>query len=214
MRHRFLDEDTRGQWWAMCLGVRPRKEGDQWRTSVFERETMLLPVRWKDDWPIFNKGNPITLKMTGPNAYVLQEDKAWKDDFTSDKLSLGWYRKNFQPESLRVEAGTVVWWHYTCYASIGIALRKHGDKSQRIVRFTSPNAETVEQVIAEKWEVKFIVNCTEKSYRFGYREVSDQTREEKEDIGAPFTGMMLGLYSFGNMEPVLTPAKFAYAEFR
>lgn len=92
--HCDLVEDTNGQWWAVCLGVRPRKEGDQWRRSVFGRESLLLPVRWEDDWPVFNEGKPVTLQMTGPNMYTLQEEKSWKADFSGESLSLGWYRKS------------------------------------------------------------------------------------------------------------------------
>jgi hypothetical protein len=32
--------------------------------------------------------------MNGPGAYEIDEDKAWCDDFTGDKLGLGWYRKS------------------------------------------------------------------------------------------------------------------------
>jgi beta-xylosidase len=92
--HCDLVEDTSGQWWALCLGVRPRKEGDQWRTSVFGRESLLLPVQWKDDWPNFNEGKPVTLQMEGPKTYQLNEDKAWRDNFKGENLDLGWYRKS------------------------------------------------------------------------------------------------------------------------
>lgn len=92
--HCDLVEDSQGRWWAMCLGVRPRKEGSEWRTSVFGRESMLLPVRWEDDWPIFNESKPISLKMDVPNTYLLEDDKRWKDDFTGIRLGLGWYRKS------------------------------------------------------------------------------------------------------------------------
>jgi beta-xylosidase len=92
--HCDIVEDSDGQWWAMCLGVRPRKEGDKWRTSVFGRESMLLPVRWENDWPIFNEGKPVTLQMSGPNAYMLEDDKRWRDDFDGVNLGLGWYRKS------------------------------------------------------------------------------------------------------------------------
>jgi beta-xylosidase len=92
--HCDIVEDTQGQWWAMCLGVRPKKEGAEWRTSVFGRESMLLPIRWENDWPIFNEGRPVTLQMSGPNKYMLDEDKAWKDNFSGVRLGLGWYRKS------------------------------------------------------------------------------------------------------------------------
>lgn len=92
--HCDIVNDTDGNWWALCLGVRPRKEGNTWRTSVFGRESMLLPVRWEDDWPIFNEGKPITLRLQGPNKYELEEKKPWRDNFVGEKLSLGWYRKS------------------------------------------------------------------------------------------------------------------------
>ncbi|KAF1849569.1 glycoside hydrolase family 43 protein [Cucurbitaria berberidis CBS 394.84] len=278
--HCDLVEDTHGQWWALCLGVRPRKEGDHWRTSVFGRESLLLPVRWEENWPIFNEGKPVTLQMSGPNTYELNEDKRWRDDFTSDKLSLGWYRKNtpvrqdfslkarpghltlhggpytlsmptaptlflrkqkhwptvwetqldFQPKIPRVEAGTVVWWNYTCFASIGVRSHQDAGQNKRVVRFTPPTntGKLVEQDVSEKSEIKFIIDCTATNYRFGFQEVGaldggrwtwlgdvdTQVLTRSPEIGQPFTGMMLGLYSFGELQPTLTPAHFAYAEFR
>jgi hypothetical protein len=130
---------------------------------------------------------------------------------------------DFQPNVSQVEAGTVVWWNYTCYASIGIALN---NQKQRIVRFTSPDKEVTEMTISVTGEVKFIIDSTTTSYRFGYQElgsgkntqwlgeVDTEVMTRNPDIGQPFTGMMMGLYSFGELQPVLTPAHFVYAEFR
>ena len=298
-------EDCQGQWWAMCLGVRPRKEGSGWRTSVFGRESMLLPVCWENDWPIFNQGKPIALKMEAPNAYMLEDSKQWRDDFTGINLGLGWYRKSksimsmttlflfdlcsgianraidtpvkrdfsmtarpdeltlyggpytlsmptcptlflrkqkhwpvvwetqldFEPNVVGVEAGTVVWWNCTCYASIGIALVDRDGQLQRIMRLTTPDMQVKEAVIARQGAIKLIVESSVECYRLGYREVAVGSQETSGDwkwlgavdtqimtrspeVGAPFTGMMMGLYSFGVMQPVLTPAHFAYAEFR
>ncbi|KAF2033914.1 hypothetical protein EK21DRAFT_57706 [Setomelanomma holmii] len=277
--HCDIVEDTHGQWWALCLGVRPRREDNKWRTSVFGRESMLLPVRWENDWPIFNDGIPVTLQMTGPRAYERDEDKSWRDDFDRNELSLGWYRKNtpikkdyslkdrpeyltlhggpytlstpasptmylrkqrhwpvvwetqvdFEPNSPRVEAGTVVWWNYTSFASIGLRMQVKDGASQRFIRFTPPSntGDTVDSPISIEGEVEFIVDCTATSYRFGYHERSSEGDEwiwlgeidtqiltRNPEIGQPFTGMMLGLYSFGDLEPVLTSAHFAFAEFR
>jgi beta-xylosidase len=278
--HCDIVQDPQGQWWAMCLGVRPRKEGNQWRTSVFGRESMLMPVRWENDWPVFNEGKPVTLQMAGPNMYNLLEDKRWKDGFTSNELSIGWYRKNtpvkkdysltdrlghltlhggpytlsmptsptlllrkqrhrpvtwetrldFQPKVPRVEAGTVVWWNYLCFASIGIRLQERAGHFQRVVRFTPPanTGNPAEQVISETGEVTFVIDCTEQSYCFGFKavdawddqewtwlgEVDTQVMTRNPEIGQPFTGMLLGVYSFGELQPALSPAHFAYAEFR
>ncbi len=55
--------DDAGEWWAIFLGVRPY-EGDYYNTG---RETFLLPVTWKDGWPvILEKGAPLPLVVRKP----------------------------------------------------------------------------------------------------------------------------------------------------
>ena len=46
--HADLLEVKKGEWWAVFLGCRPY-EGNLYNTG---RETFLLPVTWKDGWPI------------------------------------------------------------------------------------------------------------------------------------------------------------------
>lgn len=46
--HAAFVVDDAGKWWASFLGVRPY-EGDFYNTG---RETFLLPVTWKDGWPV------------------------------------------------------------------------------------------------------------------------------------------------------------------
>jgi beta-xylosidase len=134
---------------------------------------------------------------------------------------------DFHPNVPKVEAGTVVWWNHTCYASIGIALRSQDNQTQRIVRFTSSHGDIVERTITTKGEVKLIIESTATSYYLAYQEmeggknavqslgeVDTEVMTRNPEIGQAFTGMMMGLYSFGELQPVLTPAHFAYAEFR
>ena len=45
-------------------------------------------------------------------------------------------------------------------------------------------------------------------------EVSIDTMTRDPPVGASFTGMMFGLYAFGEREPCLEPADFRWAEFR
>ena len=44
--HADLVEDTKGQWWAVVLGVRPSRRGDTWEESVlgmlFQRTCELI----------------------------------------------------------------------------------------------------------------------------------------------------------------------------
>lgn len=50
--HADLVQDAEGNWWATFLGVRPY-EGDLYNTG---RETFLMPVEWKDGWPVILEG--------------------------------------------------------------------------------------------------------------------------------------------------------------
>lgn len=75
--------------------------------------------------------------------------------------------------------------------------------------------------------VLLVIECGEQ-YRFGFGEddsptfpcqitwvgeVSNNTMTRAPPVGASFTGMMLGLYAFGERQPCLTPADFEFAEF-
>lgn len=70
---------------------------------------------------------------------------------------------------------------------------------------------------------------SDNGYSFGYREVVGGTDDEEvvwigqvsamamtqdPQVGASFTGMMFGVFAFGEMEKCFTPADFLYAEFQ
>lgn len=57
-------------------------------------------------------------------------------------------------------------------------------------------------------------SCQERRMRkwSGMGEVSNEVMTRDPPVGAPFTGMMLGLYAFGELERCLVPADFRYAE--
>ncbi|BAE55534.1 unnamed protein product [Aspergillus oryzae RIB40] len=226
------------------------------------RETFLIPVEWKDDWPIFNRGKKISLQSDTPHLYEYQHPVAWRDDFSSPELQLGWYRKNtpmrtdyslterpnhlrlhggpynlsvpscptlflrkqihhyctwetklsFSPESQHTEAGTVVWWNYFTYSSIGIRLSPTKEGA-RIVRFRPAEGEVIDRELRSAVsDVVFFIECGDQ-YRFGFKEVNgtssetqwigevqNSTMTQSPPVGAPFTGMMLGLYAFGERQ--------------
>jgi len=63
--HADLVQMKDGSWWAVFLASRP------YRDYLFNtgRETFLLPVTWKDGWPvILEHGKPIPLTLPGPKA--------------------------------------------------------------------------------------------------------------------------------------------------
>ena len=137
---------------------------------------------------------------------------------------------SFRPTSVQTEAGTTVWWNYFTYSSIGVRLSPTGQEGTRIVRFRPAKGETVDLELASSAsDVIFVVECGD-AYKFGFKEVGvndDQgmvhwigevknrtMTEASIPVGAPFTGMMLGLYAFGELQRCLVPADFEYAEFR
>ncbi|KAL2824370.1 glycosyl hydrolase [Aspergillus cavernicola] len=285
--HADLVEDGEGRWWAVFLGVRPVRKGGKWEESVFGRETFLVPVEWKEDWPVINGGKKITLHNDGPHLYEYEPPVAWRDDFTTPTMQIGWYRKNtplkkdytlissgdyqgtlrlhgspytlstpacptlflrkqthrfcvwetrlsFVPDSANTEAGTVVYMNYFTHVSIGVRLARGNDiePGKRIIRFTPCNTggEEIDTALStSSGDVIFCVECGDQ-YRFGFREVLPGAEEGEMNwvadvsnksiveaplpVGAPFTGMMLGLYAFGDREAVIRPADFGYAEFR
>jgi len=89
--HAQLVQTPKGQWWAVFLGTRPYS-GDLYNTG---RETFLLPVTWKDGWPII-------LKRGAPVPYVVKAPPLDPDDgfvtgngghaelFDTDKLGPQW----------------------------------------------------------------------------------------------------------------------------
>ncbi|KAF4996497.1 hypothetical protein FDECE_12413 [Fusarium decemcellulare] len=95
--HADIFEDGNGDWWGVFLGVRPVKDDGVFLEPQMGRETFLVKVEWKDDWPVFNDGKNITLETEGrsliksaPGAAL----KKWEADLSQRRLELGWYQKN------------------------------------------------------------------------------------------------------------------------
>ena len=50
-------------------------------------------MTWKDDWPILNNGNPITLsEQVGPKVAAQKVPRRWGDPFSKPKLDSSWYK--------------------------------------------------------------------------------------------------------------------------
>lgn len=61
--HADLVQTAKGDWWAVFLGCRPY-EADMYNTG---RDTYLLPVTWKDGWPIIlEKGKAVPTVVARP----------------------------------------------------------------------------------------------------------------------------------------------------
>lgn len=92
--HAKLVETQNGEWFATFLAVRPY-EGDFYNIG---RETFLLPVTWKDGWPIIlPKGVTIPfasrapkLPAQTPGPVPTTGDFGYVDGFDGDKLAMQW----------------------------------------------------------------------------------------------------------------------------
>ncbi len=92
--HAKLVQTQAGDWYATFLAVRPY-DGDYYNIG---RETFLLPVTWKDGWPIIlPKGQAIPFAATKPRLPVgrpgpipTSGDFGNVDDFDGARLGLQW----------------------------------------------------------------------------------------------------------------------------
>lgn len=92
--HATLVQTQTGDWWATFLATRPY-EGDFYNIG---RETFLLPVTWKDGWPvILDPGKPIPhvaakprLPATAAPTLPTSGDFAYVDGFDGATLGMQW----------------------------------------------------------------------------------------------------------------------------
>jgi xylan 1,4-beta-xylosidase len=102
--HADLVQDPQGNWWLVCLGVRPTSYPPFHHLG---RETMLTPVVWDGDgWPVIGDGGRIHLEMEGPDlpAHPLPALPA-RDDFDAPTLGLAWnYLRNPYSENYSLTA--------------------------------------------------------------------------------------------------------------
>jgi alpha-N-arabinofuranosidase len=92
--HAKLVQTPAGEWFATFLAVRPY-EGDYYNIG---RETFLLPVTWKNGWPIIlPKGQAIPFASTkpklppqAPGPVPTTGDFSYVDEFNGNKLAMQW----------------------------------------------------------------------------------------------------------------------------
>jgi xylan 1,4-beta-xylosidase len=111
--HADLVEAPDGAWWAVFLGVRPYRQGF-FNTG---RETYLLPVAWKDDWPVILPPGvevPHVLKAPkiGTQTVVMSRPLssfAWDDNFKEKELKMEWQTLRTPPKRCwNLEAGQLI----------------------------------------------------------------------------------------------------------
>lgn len=126
--HADIFDDTKGNWWAVFLGTRVydlHKEGQQDPGNFHTgRETFLLPVTWKDGWPvILEKGKAVPYQVKKPDlAPGTKARRAMTGNFHQrDKFT----RKELAPHWLFVRAPQTSWW---TSGNNGLALTPRDDR--------------------------------------------------------------------------------------
>jgi xylan 1,4-beta-xylosidase len=92
--HAELVQTQTGEWWATFLAVRPYS-GDYYNIG---RETFLLPVTWKDGWPIIlPKGQRVPEVAASPRLPAQRPGPvptagafSYVDEFDGDRLAMQW----------------------------------------------------------------------------------------------------------------------------
>ncbi|QZH75695.1 MAG: glycoside hydrolase family 43 protein [Erythrobacter sp.] len=104
----FVELDD-GSWWGVFLATRPYAGQD----TLLGRETFLLPVEWRDGWPIMlDSGEPVPL--TAPRPALAPSPGAdfdsWRDDFTAARLGPEWLRIRNVPDvqNMALEGGALM----------------------------------------------------------------------------------------------------------
>ncbi len=103
--HADLTDDANGNWWAVCLGNRPL--GYPFRHSL-GRETLLVPVQWKDGWPLMGtNGHALeTVEVSAaageptPDAGRYIPGRDTYDDFSGAELPVYWNFVYNPPEGI------------------------------------------------------------------------------------------------------------------
>jgi len=91
--HLDFFQDAKGEWWGVFLACRPY-EGNYYNTG---RETFLLPVSWKDGYPVvLEQGKPVPTVVKKKELYpgtgdpYLTGNFTWRDEFEKSTLDFAW----------------------------------------------------------------------------------------------------------------------------
>lgn len=88
--HADLVQDHTGNWWMVCLAIRPNLQ--YFPAHHLGRETILVPVAWNaDGWLVVNGGQPAELENPiDPLPVHRWPDTLTRDDFATPSLNLYW----------------------------------------------------------------------------------------------------------------------------
>ena len=104
--HADLVCDQNGNWWLVCLAIRPIKDV---HLHHIGRESFLAPVIWNDEgWPVVGNDGKIAFEMDGPlpGPAPTPASLDFSDSFDKDRLDLRWsFVRNPRMENYILEKG-------------------------------------------------------------------------------------------------------------
>jgi len=107
--HADIVEDGNGNWWLVCLGIRPIPKV---MLHNLGRETFLSPLTWNEEgWPVVGNRGEIALEMEGELPGPVQEPVSlgFEDNFESEGIHLRWnFVRNPRLECYRAEKGRAI----------------------------------------------------------------------------------------------------------
>ena len=107
--HADIIEDQNGNWWLVCLGIRPMKDV---HLHHIGRESFLAPLVWNEDgWPVVGNNGKIDFEMDGPLPGPTPSPVSldYCDNFDKDNLDLRWsFVRNPKRENYALSKGQLV----------------------------------------------------------------------------------------------------------
>jgi alpha-N-arabinofuranosidase len=90
--HADIFEDNLGNWWGVFLGCRPYDNDNHFNTG---RETFMVPVKWENDWPIFDLEGDIVkdnykITIDKLSTKTISRNADFKDEFNANSLAFDW----------------------------------------------------------------------------------------------------------------------------
>jgi len=106
--HADLVEDGNGNWWLVCLAIRPLMP---LLLHNLGRESFLAPVIWNNEgWPVVGNHGRISLEMEGPlpGPVPVPISHDFADDFTGETLNPAWtFVRNPHRENYALRNGSM-----------------------------------------------------------------------------------------------------------
>ena len=108
--HADMMEDHNGNWWMVCLAIRPCEEkSNRVLLHNLGRETFLAPVVWDEEgWPVVGDKGLISLEMDGPlpGPEPGKVNRDFSDDFSDETFSTSYnFLRNPNMEHYKRDTG-------------------------------------------------------------------------------------------------------------